>query len=245
MTTTKEGLQELRGVIVSTIMGDSRIVSTIQSPFGQPSWLKECVTRIIAKGYVTTAGQFRTRFNRFMSNPPKEFNLHQMRLLEHACGCPQYEWERFPMYDYNGTIQAKSEGKTPEKIKESNTRHLRAFHDWYEETERLLQTFGGEAMCQEFDQRKEDGVPQLVASKDGLSPLPPDSTRMIFRTKAEMMNEFRVNADKWEEIYDTHGTRLQMAPDGSLVFDIIPYSVLDRETGEVGVKSSESGSDAA
>jgi hypothetical protein len=82
-----------------------------------------------------------------------------------------------------------------------------------------------------------------VLTPSELAPLPPDSRRIVFKTKTEMMIDFRTNAAKWEEIYDTHGTRLQMSPDGRLVLDIIPYSVIDRETGEF-VQSEPSGSES-
>jgi hypothetical protein len=240
MTTTKESLQELRGVIASTIMGDTRFKETF--PFEHPSWVKETVTRIIAKGYVTTPVEFRRRWNKFMTNPPKEFSLHQLRLLEHACGCPLYEWERLPVYDWHLSQQANLKGMSDEEMGRANRRHTEAFSEWCRETDKMLQTFGGEGMCQEFEDKK-SGV--CLTPSQELEPLPPDSTRVVFGTKAEMMSEFRINAAKWEDIYDTHGTRLQMASDGRLIFDIIPYSVMNRETGEVGVKSSESGSHAA
>jgi hypothetical protein len=237
-TTTHDEMQDLRGLIISTLTGDTRFTRTW--PFEHPSWLNESVTRIVVKGYVTNIGDFRRRFNRFMENPPEEFNLYQMRLLEHACGCPLYEWEKLPVYHHHNPHPASM---SDEEAGKANRRHTEAFSDWCQETERFLQTFGGEGMCEEFEQKK-SGVPVLTPSEE-LAPLPHDSTRIIFRTRAEYDNEFRINAAKWEEIYETHGTRRQKSPEGYLVLDIIPYSVMNRDTGEVGVYSLESGSDAA
>jgi hypothetical protein len=224
MTTIQDEIQDLRGLIISTLNSTARFRDTW--PFEHPSWLLESVTRIVAKGYVTNIRDFRRRFNRFMANPPEKFNLYQMRLLEHACGCPLYEWEKLPFYHHhNPTPKGMSDGESGQ----ANRCHSHAFSKWCQETDRLLQTFGGAEMCQEFEDRK-SGI-YMTPSKE-LEPLPPDSTRMVFRTKAEMMKEFRTNEAKWNEIYDTHGTRLQMAPDGLLVFDIIPYSILNKMEAE-------------
>jgi hypothetical protein len=249
MTTTKESLQELRGVIASTIMGDARFRESW--PFEHPSWLNESVTRIVVKGYVTNIVEFRRRWNRFMENPPKEFTLHQIQLLEHACGCPSYEWEMLPIYHHYNPHPASM---SDEDAGKANRRQTAAFSEWCRETNRLLETFGGEAMCEEFETKK-SGPPQLVASKDGLSPLPPDSTRMVFKTKAEL-NEFQINEAKWNEILDTNVMLRQKSLEGFIVIDIVPHYVWDKMEAErkqaqkeheteVGVKSYESGSHAA
>jgi hypothetical protein len=222
--TTKGYLEELRGLITSTIMGDSRLK---RHQFDHPSWLNESVTRIVARGYVTDVGQFRKRFNRFMLNPPEEFTLYQMRLLEHACGCPSYEWERLPIYHHYNPHPA---GMSDEDAGKANRRQTEAFSAWCRETNRLLETFGGEAMCEEFETKK-SGPPQLVASKDGLSPLPPDSTRMIFRTMAEL-KEFEVNEQKWNEILETNVMIRQKSLEGYLVIDIVPVYVWDKLEAE-------------
>jgi hypothetical protein len=243
MTTTKESLQELRGVIASTIMGDTRFKETF--PFEHPSWVNETVTRIIIRGYVTTPVEFRRRWNKFMENPPKDFSLHQLRLLEHACGCPLYEWEKLPVYDWHLSQQARLKGVSDEEMGKANRRHTEAFSKWCREADKMLQTFGGEKMCEAFEERKENGVPELVASKDGLSPLPPDSTRIVFRTTAEL-KEFEVNEEKWNEILETNVMIRQKSLEGYLVIDIVPVYVWDKlEAEKVGVKSYESGSHAA
>jgi hypothetical protein len=248
MSTTKEYLQELGGIITSTILGDTRFTATF--PFEHPSWVKESVTRIIARGYINTPVEFRRRWNKFMENPPKEFNLHQLRLLEHACGCPSYEWERLPIYHH---YNPHPKGMSDENAGKANRRQTEAFSEWCRENERFSQTFGGEDMCREFEEKKENGIPVLVPSE--LEPLPPDSTRMVFKTKAEL-NEFQINEAKWNEILDTNVMLRQKSLEGFIVIDIVPHYVWDKMEAErkhaqkeheteVGVKSLESGSDAA
>jgi hypothetical protein len=210
---TRDGLKELRGLILSVITGDSRLLQVWDQQHMHPSWIQESVTRIVAKGYVTTIAEFRKRFSRWMQNPPKNFNLYQMRLLEHACGCPQYEFEVLPVYC---ALNPEPATMTPEEGGDANRKHSQAWSNWCRETERLLKTFGDDDMCNDFENKKTGR--HITASPDGLTPLPEGGTRIFFASKTELLDEMKANAAKWWEFQWS----VQRAADGRLVVDVLP-----------------------
>ena len=212
---TRDGLKELRGLILSVITGDSRLLQVWDQQHVHPSWIQESVTRIVAKGYVTTIAEFRKRFNRWMQNPPKRFTSYQMQLLEHACGCPQYEFERMPFYC---SINPEPATMTPEEGSAANRKHSEAWSHWCRETERLLNTFGDDDMCNDFEDKKTGRI--ITASPEGLEPLLEGGTRIVFNSMAEFLAEMKTNEEKWGECK----WRLQRAVDGRPVVDVLPLT---------------------
>jgi hypothetical protein len=212
MGTTREGLKELRGLILSVVTSNSKLQAVWDAGFTHPSWINESVTRIVAKGYVTNIGEFRKRFNRWMQNPPKRFTSYQMQLLEHACGCPQYEFERLP---FHCALDPEPATMTPEEGGAANRKHSQAWSNWCRETERLLNTFGDDDMCNDFEDKKTGRY--ITPSPDGLPPLPDGAMRLFFNSKSEFMNELKVNGEKWCEVTWS----LQRALDGRLVVDLL------------------------
>ena len=214
--TTKDGLKELRGLILSVITGNSKLLQVCDQRDRHPSWMQESVTRIVAKGYVTNITEFRKRFNRWMQNPPTSFNLYTMRLLEHACGCPQYEFETLPFYC---SLNPEPATMTPDEGGAANRKHSEAWSNWCQETQRLLKTFGDDDMCDDFESKKTGRY--VTASPDGLTPLPDGATRIFFKSSREWLDEMKTNAAKWWEFEWS----VQRAADGQVVVDVLPLAV--------------------
>lgn len=212
---TREGLKELRGLIFSIITSNTKLREVWDEAFLHPSWLHESVTRIVTKGYVTNIGQFMTRFNRWMQNPPKKFTAYQMQLLEHVCGCPQYEFEALPFYC---ALNPEPDGMTPAEGGAANRKHTEAWSRFCRETERLMNTFGDDDMCNDFDNQK---TAYLTESTGGLNPMPDGATRIVFLSMKTFIDEMKMNVDKWDEVTWS----IQKAVDGKVVVDVLPLVV--------------------
>jgi hypothetical protein len=189
--TNKEYLKEMRGLIVSHVIGNSMLKKVWDEAFRHPSFINESVTRIIALGHVKTVGEFLTRFNRWMEKPPTLFSEHQMIQLEHKCGVPQYEFEALPFYC---ALNPEPQGMTPADGAAANRKHSEAWSRFCCETDQLVKTFGDDAMCEAFDNKEKAYLtpsPELPPVEDG-------ATRRIYPSMKAFLTDAKQN--EWDDV---------------------------------------------
>jgi hypothetical protein len=206
--TTRDDLQEMRGLIESTI----RTKLGERFPDLRTYMIEEAAVEIVAKGHVKTIPEFRIIFNKFMETIQINFGLSELQRLTRMCGVETGQHAKFPVYCQS---YPKPTGVTDEQAGHRARQNFEAWHEKYEEIRRLIMTFGSPEMCKAFDEKER--TPWLPV--DVLDPVPENAQR-FFYTPAEFVAEFTTR--KWESLLSGSDVRIVLSPDYQVVVDVMP-----------------------